>query len=550
MVTGKKKLKRFLCTVLCLVLVLANSADALAAILAFETQFDYDSANVAWLTDLVIKEDMATVNGLASRTQLVPKPEYPYTETPESLAQDVAYYCALYNLSEGSQRAAYLYFFEILTSQAGVIAGDVGDEDIRTFLESFGIEYPDEVSADERIVARALYTAIATGAFSSFSSGASLEEVMVSYLASVSGMNMDELRKWMPGASVLSLSDYILAASKLSLWTNGYDVDEDTDEDTVFRYIAVMTIEQLGISVDSNLSFDQLKLKYMAAMLGTKYKVTVDSAKLGAALEEDNVPFYVLQLIGKKKNLAVTEENSTYEEAFELVAENTGAFDLEEDEFYADIPDYEARLQYKRNSIWIYPTAYVTNNSSYTVSIDVNGVPVRNGYYTEITLDPLQAVQTLHITVTAVTGSTSKSFEYNVTVIQGTEEYIVPIDPNAPGQITVNPYLSSDSIVTSIMATLGMDPYVSNVMDSTFLTALAAPVKSTLSNIAPTFVPSETVESQALLGLFSNPADGKYLSVLDQMGALSDVGISGIDGVNITGDQSMVQTMQSMITFR
>ena len=52
---------------------------------------------------------------------------------------------------------------------------------------------------------------------------------------------------------------------------------------------------KLGISADSGQSFDQLKYKYMAAMLGERYAVNVDSGRLASAIENDSLPFYILQ---------------------------------------------------------------------------------------------------------------------------------------------------------------------------------------------------------------------------------------------------------------
>ena len=61
----------------------------------------------------------------------------------------------------------------------------------------------DKPEDDLLIVARALYGAMVSGAFSGVTAGASLEEVMVTYLASLTGVNIDTLREWMPADSVL-----------------------------------------------------------------------------------------------------------------------------------------------------------------------------------------------------------------------------------------------------------------------------------------------------------------------------------------------------------
>lgn len=542
-------------SVLCsLTILITPCLWASGALFAFETQFEYESANVAWLTDLVFKEDMSSVDGLAQNCNLVAKPEYPYTETAESFAQDVSYYASLYNLNQGAQRSAYLYFFDVLSSQAGgLMAGEISDDDIRIYLESMGIAYPDDAGSDERIVARALYSAMISGAFSGVTSGASLEEVMVSYLASLTGMNMETLREWMPDESVISLDSYILAASRLALWTNGYDVEEVLDEDEIFRLVAVMTIEQLGLSADSSLSFDQLKFKYMAAMLGKKYGVNVDSDRLAVAIEQDALPFYMLQLIGRDYGISVREDNCTYEEAFNLVAENSGIFDIEEGEFYADIKNYELTLRYQRSSIWIYPTAYVSNDSDYVVAIDVNGTPVRNGYYTEVPIDSTKPSQTLAVNVVVNSAKKSSQFVYYVDLRQGTQ--IAPkTDKNdtSAGENSSNPFISSESLVAQIMDTFGLDASIISYLGTSFY-AFTLPTQSVLSYISPSFdadlLFSEDAQATAVDPL-SVLSDDQYKAVLDEIGNLSDVTIKGIDGMKLQDAAADHFDITNYITFK
>ena len=507
---------------------------ASAAFFTFETQYEYDAANIAWLTDLVVKEDMSSVDGLAQSCELTAKPAYPYTETPESFAKNASYYASLYTLQPGSQRYAYLYFFDLLGTQAnGVMAGEISDDDIRIYLESVGIDFPEDPSADERIMARALYTAKISGAFAGATPGTTLEEAAVEYLAEMTGMNIDSLRDWLPEENVLSLDAYLLAASRLALWTNGYDVEDITDEDEIFRLIAVMTMDKLGISTDSDQSFDQLKYKYMAAMLSTKYGVSVDSERLAAAIADDALPFYLLQLIGRDYGVSVREDNCTYEEAFELVAENTGVFDIEPGEFYADITDYELALSYRRSSIWVYPTAYASNNSGYGVAIDVNGTPVRNGYFTEVPVDPMKASQRLAITVTA-TSSDDKTTQcvYYIDLKQGTQA--APQNgetPAAHSGTEANPFISSESLVAQIMSSFGLDSSAVADLGASFFT-LALPTQNVVGYISPSFDAETLFDDTQTPAVQSVPvlSDEEYKAVLDQIGNLSDVSIRGIDG--------------------
>ncbi len=548
----KRLLFRFVCVVLCMA-VLSAELFAAAQVLPFETQYDYDKSDIAWLTDLVINEDMTTVEGMAQRVSLIPEPEYPYTETPESFKKEVDSFVSLYDLTSSSQRAGYIYFFEVLNASSGFLAADVSDATVKEYLEGMGIEYPETPGEDELVIARALFVALVTGAYGteSFALGSDLEEAIVSYLATITGMNMQELQQWLPDESVLSLDEYILAASKLALWSNGYDVDRDTAEEEIYRLMAVISVRSQGVSVDSDLTFEDLKLKYTAALIGAKYSVVLDSEKLAYHLEKGTVAFYLLQLIGKSGGLSVREDNATYEEAFNLVAENTQYFDVDTEDFYADIYNYSATLSTRCSSLWIYPTAYATE-SAYECSISVNGVPVKNNYYTEVEIDPELDKQELVVTVTATGAGETSECTYTIHLTQGTYANVEGDEP-----VTENPaenYVSADSLVAEILSTIGVNSIISDVIDTVY-TALPVDLSGVVSFIAPTFgdnvasgITGTDVDTTADTIVFPEAGSGNdefFISVLDQIGAVVDTSIGGIPGLEIIenlqyGDDSSI----------
>ena len=535
----KKLLVKVISVVLCMVL-LSVDFFATATVLTFETQFDYDEADIAWLTDLVIKEDMTTVEGMSQRVTLVPEPEYPYTETPDSFRDEVNYFVSLYNLDAGSQRAGYLYFFEVLNANSELLAADVSDADIKEYLEGMGIAYPENPGSDELIMARALFTAMIGGAFGSSSVvGSDLEEAVVSYLATLTGMNIESLRDWMPESSLLSLDEYILAASKLTLWSNGYDITKDTSEDEVYRMIAAMTVKNQGISVDGELSFDQLKSHYIAALLGQKYSVVMDSARLASHIENGTTAFYVLQLMGKNSGLSIREDNATYEEAFELVAENTDNFDVSSDDFYADIFNYSATLSTRCKSLWIYPTAYATN-SSYSCVVTVNGVAIKNNYYNEVKIDPDVAQQELVIKLTVSGGGKASECTYTINLTQGTYEGIEGDEPVTGTENEEHSYVSSDSLVADILSSIGVNSVISAVIDKAYA-ALPTGLSGIVSFIAPTFDDA----ASSVTEVTEEHNDDFFISVLDEIGSVVDADIEGIPGLSLIenikyGDDSII----------
>lgn len=540
---SKRKLLTSVFAVFMCIVLLSADFFASAAILAFETQYDYDEADVAWLTDLVIQEDMTTVEGIIKRAELIPVPEYPYTETPESFREDVDYFTALYNLDENIGRAGYLYFFEVLSSRDDLLAANVSDREVREYLESIGITYPDNADSDQRVMARALFVAISMGNYSdNFANGTDLEEVLVSYMATLTGMNTESLRDWLPDSASLSLDEYILAASKLTLWSNGYEVTAETGEDEVYRLIAEMTVKAQGISVESDLPFSELNLTYIAALLGEKYSVSIDSAKLGVAINSGTTAYYILQLMGKEHGLSIREDNASYEDAFYLVADHSGAFDVENGEFYADIFDYEVYLKNKCDSIWVYPTAYSTNSSVYTVTVTVNGVGITNNYYNEVALSPDAEKQELEIVVTAIGKGKTKECVYSVTVYQG-EESASENDPSTEAGSEEHSYLSSDSLVSEVLSSLGLDSVLSSVIDHAYV-SLPAGLSGIVSYIAPTFdgnIPG------GIAGSEPSSDDEFFIAVLDEVGAVIDTEIQGIPGLDLSGD--LLQPENAMITF-
>lgn len=533
--SGRKLLRRVLAVLICIALLSAELF-ASAAVLTFETQYDYDEADIAWLTDLVIKEDMTSVEGMAQRVELVPAPEYPYDETPDSFEKDVKYFTSLYNLEVGSQHAGYIYFFEVLNAQSELLAADFSDADIKEYLEGVGVSYPANADSDEKVMARALFLAFSTGSLGSdfYQSNQTLEELAAKYLANLTGMNTDALKDWMPEGSILSFDEYLLAVSKLTLWSNGYDVSVDTPADEVYRLIAVMTVKAQGISISSDLPFSELNLKYIAALLGKKYSVSIDSTKLGAAIAKDSVPFYILQLMGRRNGISIREDNATYEEAFYLVADNTDIFDVASDDFYADIYLYDAYLTNKCDSLWIYPTAYSTNNSTYIPVVTVNGLPVKNNYYNEIQILPDEDVQSLSVKVFVSGGGRKSECTYVVRVHQGEgrpEENV----PSTESGTEEHSYVSSDSLVAGVLSSMGVNSVISSILDRSYV-SLPTGLSGIVSFIAPTFDEGTTGGNSVSVGESEGKDDSFYYSVLDEIGALVNTEIKGIPGIEFSGD--------------
>ena len=456
-----KKLIAVFMTVVMLFSVMSFGLHAFALVMC-ETQYMYDSANPSWLKDLIVKENMSNIDGLSQRNELVAKAEYPYRETAESFKEEVSYYQTLYTLDEDMADAAYIYMLEIAKAFAGDSTSSYSDEFIRSYLESLGIVYPKDGADDSetKIVARALFSIIISDDSYKVKRGTGLYEAFTDYVSVILGVNVSSVIKFDNDSKLTDLSEYVVAASKYILYNAGYNVDKDTSDEEVFRLIAIMTIRAQGISIDSgSATFEEIKNKYLCAMMCKVYDVSIDTAAFGKAVEKNNLHFHMLQLIGKEYGLTV-RDSLAYEQAFDLVCEKTGYFNLEQGEFYADIYEYDVKLNYKRDKIWLYPqTLGTTSESDGTkVNVLIDGKDVRENYYVDVAVATDKEVIPLVITV-EFTDNTGKktSSSYKINIYQGTQE---PVTGS-----TISDALSDvKDVVENVLGELGLDSSIADII--------------------------------------------------------------------------------------
>ena len=525
---------------------------ASAVLLTFETQYSYDAADPSWLTDLVLKENMDTTPGLGESVVLRAQPDYPYAETADSFREEVDRYCYVYELNETTPLAGYVFLFSFLSQNASSFTSQVSDEEVRDYLERFGVEYPGSPDEDDLVFAKALYTAMVSGSFGGLipageaDPAVSLDQAFIRYLSSLSGLRTEDLKRFAPSAGIASVDDYILAASRLLLWTNGYDVDADTDETEIYRLTAVMTLKNLGVSVSSDTSFEDLKAQYTAVMLGKAYDVAVDPQQLTESRRTGDAAYYILRLLGKKNGLTIRPERYTYEEAFSAVAANTDCFSLEEGEFYADIYRYTAQLKYLDSALWVYPTAYATGNEDATLVVSVNDTTVRNNYFSRVDLDPDAPEQVLKITVSVTDHGKRSLSVYYITLLQGTEVY----EPeSASDEEGAEKMPDSGTIISRILSRFGVSRSVMETMDRAVYSLFPSAVRSVISFIAPTFAeslteePEETSSASEESGTTAPDTQGaaagvdnaRFIRLLDQIGSVVDSAIVGIRGMELNG---------------
>lgn len=491
--------------------VMAILPASAAVLTTVETQFSYNTSNPAWLKDLVLREDMTNPQAIPNTLTLNAKPEYPYSATAESFREEVSYFTALYSLDENTQKAAYLYVLQYVNQFATEATKNVSDEFIMEYLTEAGITYPEGGLGDyeNTIFARTLYTLLSTGAVKiDIEPGTTVQAALILCLTQTLNIDPSTLALWST-SSVDTLDEYILAACKIALNTAGFRVTAETPKEEVYRLTAVMMIRKLGISIDEqNATPEEIQLKYLAALLGVQYDVSLDPDSLGKAMENGETALYILRCMGKEANITIRSDMS-FSDAFNAVAENTEYFALDEGEFYADIEKYETTLQYKREKIWVCPTAYRVSSATETVMISVAGNYVTSAQYAEVALDTSRQSQEIPIVVTYQNPDKTVSKTYTVTVFQGKEDAPDTEDLFSSGS-------NGNSLLGIFQNNLG------NTLAGSFYSVsenLPARVDGIIGLMTPNFDSSSMPNSSILTGSVNASADslqsgGDFLSAL------------------------------------
>ena len=235
-----------------------------------------------------------------------------------------------------------------------------------------------------------------------------------------------------------------------------------------------------------------------------------------------------------KENGISVSSSLSYEDAFKLVCEKTEFFNLEEGEFYADIYEYDVKLDYKRDKIWIYPeTMGVTSESDgTTVSVVINGEKVRENYYNQVSLDSSKSQQTVTIVVEYKDKTNSvKSSSYKLNIFQGTE---TPVANN-----TISDALSGmQGIVENVLGDMNFDGSLSEIV-ANLPFSLPERVLSIASLLMPKFDLS-SIGGGFLQKLFGYSKDDDSNVNTDQIG-----GVGGLDSYLNSGSSSQSMNFNS-----
>ncbi len=396
------------------------------------TQYAYSENDVSWLRQLTVKEDLLSVEGLVVAETLIPVTDYPYTTDAPHFKNQVEECIKNYTLDEESQRAAYLYVLNQINAMTIISEPTVSDQTKADWLRDNGIivTEEDEADAERVLMISALYAMMRNdlyyvykGEHLEIPEGYTLEEALVFYIASLSG-NENSLSafilKHFGKDTFGSLEDYIYYTSLMSLYVNGYVSFSEIatlERKEVFRRVAIMTIRGYGLSIDSEKATqEELSQKYLTAMLGTHFKVSLDPSSLEKAKTKQTIPYYILQRMAlEDANLTISHTKYTYEQCFNTVIKKTSRFRLE-NEFFSDVHEYDVHLDAKRQDIYVNPEPLKTGALT-----SINGQTVQAGRYAVVKLtDDVKQTITVVSSYT-VNGNTTKS-TYKINIYQGTKE--------------------------------------------------------------------------------------------------------------------------------
>ena len=411
--------------------------------LGVKTQYEYEENNPSWLRQLTVKENMLSVDGIVTEKALYPVSKYPYTSDAPSFKEEIDEYVEIYTLDEESQKAAYIYVFQQLGALSIIADPEATDQSKADWLREQGviITKEDEQDPNSILMISALYALwkndffyVIEGERITIPPGTKLEAALMMYMVAFGNDERSLLafvNKYFNVSEIISLEDYVYYTALFALYTNGYVSSREIvtlPRNEVFRRLAIMSISNAGIAIDVNSATDEeVQIKYLAAMLGVQYNVTLDPDSTFKANRNGTVHYYMIQRMAyEDKKITISSSKYTYEQAFDIVLKKTNRFDLDK-EFYSDIYEYDLHLDHFRELIYINPTPI--DNGFLTVTINDQKVNLNQYAKVPLNSDPTQI---LLINV-QYNGDTKKNTTYRLNVYQGTTP---PDDENVTGIIS------------------------------------------------------------------------------------------------------------------
>lgn len=426
-------------TVLLAITICPLSASAYSAVSSLipkmdpaETRRETDY-NYAWLDQLIVRDDATAVIAAT----VVPKPtDYPYSHTYTEFVDESKQYAALNTLDENTVASSYEEIMSLVYYT--VVALGMTDEYavMEQYLRDYGISVPDSPTSQDKMNVAVTYAALKFDAVYaiygkevSIPVGVSAEGASVIIFAAVSGIMLPSGVNTFPGLAVHTVKSYVTEFEQLPVSKNP-DSSEvfywakvivassyDFDDDSVPEY----EISQEAYDTVSDEDKEYVDYAYFATILNTAYDVNLDPEALKKAVKSNDdlaIQRLILETMLNGKNVRFSSAMST-QELFDLACLN-GCFNLEE-EFYADVYNYDITVAQNCEKIWFTPFAVADQLDGGTldaVSMKLNGNPTGHNKTTSVALDSSKPQETITLAVDYNDGSRADQAVYTFNIIK------------------------------------------------------------------------------------------------------------------------------------
>ncbi len=362
--------------------------------------------HISWLRKLNIKEDILSSPSSSKLSTLKPVSKNPYTYTATSFNKEVDSYSKLFSLDDNFQKAAYLFYLNQIDTIDLIAMSGVKFSSKIIYLNRNKVVVPSDAQSNKvhSLMVDALYSFMDYNLYNAvtrkpesdivFPNNTPLDKALLIYTTKLTGSNTlvtAFAKEYLGVSSINSFEDSVYYTSLYALWKNNVVSESDLtsiSKQDVYKKTAVMEANVYGINIETSASIDNIKAAYLSAFLDSQYNVKSDYNKLKSKQIANEIPFYILQLIAKKDKGYTIPDSTSYEKAFDYVAKNTKRFDLDND-FYADIYEYDITLNEYRSQIFVRAIPVVTDDEK-----SGNGfikISLSNG--TEVPIDDYAAIK-------------------------------------------------------------------------------------------------------------------------------------------------------------
>ena len=379
-------------------------------VVAGHPRFASSQPTMAWLDTLIIRDNANSF----TTAKIVPRAEYPYSQTYDQFLTEVDRYTKLNDLNEENVGQAY---DEVLTLFYYTATAMGMTDDLPTmteYLEAYGIVLPQELTPQDTPAVAVVYAALRYNAVYTLygkevtlPKGITLEAAQIIILSELTGVFLPSGVTTINGFAVQAVKTHVQEFPELPLSENPSNAE-------IFHWSKVLTAAAQSYKVPltpyeetNGAQKDYVDYAYYASILNTAYDVTINPVRLSDADKsgkENAVQTLILKTMLDEKNVPYSDSVST-EELFDMAC-LAGCFDLDE-EFFSDIFNYDLFVAADSKKVWFTPISLADQlgGSNANVLVTLNGTEMRSNATAAAALNGTNAPEQIDLTVTYNDGS-------------------------------------------------------------------------------------------------------------------------------------------------